>query len=68
MPSISNLTTTAALTTVKNKIPNVIDLVKKADCDAEIKGIKDKYFITSDYNKFTNNMFDEKMTAKKCVS
>ena len=36
MPSITNLATTAALTTVKNKITNVSDLVKKADYDAKI--------------------------------
>ena len=29
IPSITNLTTTAALTNVENKIPNVSDLVKK---------------------------------------
>ena len=33
---ITNLGTTAALTTVENKIPNVSDLVKKADYDAKI--------------------------------
>ena len=37
IPSITNLTTTAAVNTVENKIPNVSDLVKKADYDAEIK-------------------------------
>ena len=45
IPSITNLTVTAVLTTVENKIPNVYDLVKKADCDAETKYIKDKYVI-----------------------
>ena len=37
-----NLATTTALTAVENKIPNVSDLVKKADHDAEIKDIKEK--------------------------
>ena len=64
MPSITNLATTAALTTVENKIPNISDLVKKADYDAEIKDIKIKYFTTSDYNKSTNNTFDEKNSKK----
>ena len=54
-PSITNLATTAAL---ENKIPNVKYLVKKADYDVEIKHIKNKYFITSDYNKFMNNILD----------
>ena len=47
IPSITNLATTAALTAIENKIPNVSDLVKKVDYDAEIKDIKDKYFTTS---------------------
>ena len=36
IPSITNLATTVALTNVENKIPNVSDLVKKADYDAKI--------------------------------
>ena len=56
--SITNLATNAALTTVENKIPNISDLIKKADYDAEIKDIKNKYFTTSDYNKFTNNILN----------
>ena len=68
IPSITNLATTAAVSTVENKIPNFSDLVKKADYDAEIKYIKDKYFATSDYNKFTNNIFDEKITEKRLVN
>ena len=36
IPSITNLATTVAFTTVENKIPNVSDLVKKADYDAKI--------------------------------
>ena len=61
IPSITNLATTAALTTVENKIPNISDLLKN---DAEIKDIKIKYFTTSDYNKSTNNTFDEKKQQK----
>ena len=30
IPGVTNLTTTAAFTTVENKIPNFNDLVKKA--------------------------------------
>ena len=40
MFSITNLATTAALTNVENKIPNVSDLVKKADYDAKISEIE----------------------------
>ena len=51
----------ATITTVcafENKIPNVRNLVKKADYDAEIKDIKNKYFTTSDYTKFLNDILD----------
>ena len=34
--SITNLSTTAALTTVENEIPDFIDIVKKTDYDAKI--------------------------------
>ena len=48
MPSIIGLATIASLNDVKNKIPNVSDLVKKKkkkkDFDAKIKDIEDKYF------------------------
>ena len=64
MSNITNLGTTAALTTVENKIPNFSDLVKKADYDAKISDIEDKYFTTSDYNKFTSNTLDAKITQK----
>ena len=62
----TNLGTTAAFTTVENKILGVGNLVKKGDTDAEIKHIKDSYFTTSDY-KFTN-ILDVKITAKKLVN
>ena len=41
---------------------------KKTNYDAEIKYIKDKYFTTFDYNNFTNNILDEKITTKKLVN
>ena len=55
------------------KIPDYLiylirDLVlKKADYDAQIKDIKDKYFTTSNYDKFMNNILDEKIIAKMLV-
>ena len=39
IPSITNSVTTTALPDVKNKIPNINTLVKKADYDAKIKKI-----------------------------
>ena len=63
IPSISNLATADALIAVENKIPDVSDLVKKADYDKNIRNGK-KYFTTSDYNKFTNKILDSKITEK----
>ena len=54
IPSITGFATTTALTAVENKIHDIDDLVKKVYYDAERKYIKDEYFTTSDYNKFTN--------------
>ena len=68
IPSIAGLATTTALTAVENKIPNVSDLVEKADYDHEIKEIKSKYLIASDYNKITNNVLDTKITEKTLVN
>ena len=64
----TNLTTIAALATVENKIANISDLVIKADHDAEIRDIKNKYFTTTDNNKFSSNIFDGKITTKKLVN
>ena len=47
---------------------NVRDLVKKTDYNAVIKDIENKYFSPSDYNKFTNNILDAKITGKKLVN
>ena len=53
IPSITNLATTAALITVENRILNFSDL---------------EYFSISDCNKFTENILDVKITAKKLVN
>ena len=52
IPRITDLATTDALTIVENKIPEVTNLVNKAD------------FTTSDYLKFTNNILDAKIIEK----
>ena len=46
IPSITNLATTAALTTVENKIPNVCNLVKKTDCNTKINETEKKKLLT----------------------
>ena len=66
VPSITNLVTTAALTGVKDKIPNVSDLAKKADFVEKVKEIESKYFTTL-YDKFTNNILDQKIKNKELV-
>ena len=53
------------LVLLKIKWHIVKDLVKKSDYDADLK---DKHFITSDYNKFANNILDEKITLKTIVN
>ena len=64
--TITGLATTATLNTVKNEIPNVSDIVRKTDYDAEIPDIGGKYFTMADYNKFTNDTLDAKI--KKIIS
>ena len=46
--SIIGLAITAALNGAKNKISNIIDLVKLPDYDAKIKDLENKCFTTSD--------------------
>ena len=45
---VANIASTAALTAVKNKIPNVSNLVKKPDYSKKISEIKNN--ITTDHN------------------
>ena len=62
---IPNLATTAALTTVENKIPNVNNLVKKTDYNTKINELEkkitdhdhDKYITTPEFNKLTTENF-----------
>ena len=63
IPSTTNLATTIAFIAVENKIKQKNDAETKADYDAETKDTKD-YFITSDYNKFTNNILGAEITTK----
>ena len=67
--SIANVATADALTFVENKVPNVIDSVKKADYDAKKQKLKKIILITtSDYNEFTNNILDIKIKEEKLVN
>ena len=61
IPSITNSATTAALTTVENKISHVSNLVKETDYNTKINEIEkkitdhkhDKYITTPEFNKLT---------------
>ena len=53
---------------IENKIPQVTDLRKKTDDNAEIIDIEKKYFTTVDYNKFTSETFDANMKQKELVN
>ena len=61
IPSISGLATSAVLTVVENKIPDVSILVKKKKkrlwCkNSWIADIENKYITIANYNKLTKNM------------
>ena len=68
IPDTSGSATIAILNTkvseVENKIPDVSKKVKKADYNAKITDIERKYFITFDYNKYTNDILDAKIKQK----
>ena len=68
MRRITSLATTAALTRVRNKIPDVSNLVKKnTHYDAEVLETKSKWFTTADYNKFATEKLDLKIKQKGLV-
>ena len=66
-PSITKLATTAALTTVENKVPNVSNLVKKTDQETKIRDIfllkkitddnHDEYISNPEFNEFPAEVY-----------
>ena len=68
---VSSLATTAVPNTkideVVNKIP-VSKLIKKVDYNPKKTDIEEKYFTTSDNNKFMNDIRNTKIKQKKLVS
>ena len=56
-----------ALTAVKNKIPDISNLVKKTDYNAKILDIESKYITTADYNKFTKGFVSKSIKSEKLV-
>ena len=66
-PSIVGLATNSVLNSVENETPDVSNLVKKADYDAEISGIENNYIATADYSKFTKGIVDNSIKSKSLV-
>ena len=46
---------------VESKVPNLSGLAKKTDYEAKILEMDERYFISSDYNKFTSDIVDTKI-------
>ena len=73
IPWNSGLATTAALTTVENKIPDVSSLVKKTNYDTKISDIEketndhdhDKYITTLGLNKLTAENFAARLAQAR---
>ena len=76
IPSITGLSTTSVLTAVENKIPNVNILIRKTDYDTKISetGKKvahhnhDKYITTPEFNKFTTEIFAERLKQANSIT
>ena len=66
-PSTNGLATTAALTAVENKTPDVSNLVTKTDYDTKISDIESKYVTTADYNKFTKDILTNKIKSEGLI-
>ena len=77
IPNITNLATTAALTAVENKIPNVNNLVKKTDYNTKISEIEnkittdhdnDKCITTQEFNELTAESFTARLAQTNVAS
>ena len=76
IPNISGLVSNSPLTTGESKIPDVSNLVKKADYDAKILDtekkvtdpVNDKYITTSEFNKLTTENFAARLTQENLVT
>ena len=76
IPSINNLATNTALTAVENEIPNVSNLVKKADYNTKINETEkkitghdhDKYITTLEFNKLTTESFSARLAQANLVA
>ena len=72
IPSISGLATNLALTAFENKIPDVGNLVKKADYNTKISDIDkkitdhdhNKYITTPEFNTMAADVFNMRLAAQ----
>ena len=64
--SIGGSATSPVLNAVKNKTPDVSNLVKK-NYDATMTDIENKYITTADNNKFTKDIVANNMKSKNLV-
>ena len=64
--SIGGSATSPVLNAVKNKTPDVSNLVKK-NYDAKMTDIENKYISTADNNKFTKDIVANNMKSKNLV-
>ena len=71
IPDASGLVTITVVNTkigkIENKITDINGLVKKKDYDPKILDTEEKYFTTSDYNKFTKEITDVKIKEMKLI-
>ena len=61
---MANLATTAALTAVENKIPNVSTLVKKTDNNRKTNEIENKITTDHDHDKYITIEEFNKLTSE----
>ena len=64
IPNINNLATFTAHTANENKMPNVINLVRKADCNTKISEIKNKIITDHDHDKYIDNQEFNTLTSE----
>ena len=76
LQSISGLAKNAALTEVKNKIPNINSLVKKTDYDVKITKLEkkltdhnhDKYITTPEFNTLAADAFNARLAQANSIT
>ena len=70
IPNVNNLVTKTTLNTVENKIPDIINLVKKIDYDYNKFDNRnhDKYIDTSEFNKWAADVFNARIAQASLVT